>query len=140
MRIEDPFERIERFRRELEKLFDRNLREIDILRSGIEVPRVNIKEAKNKYELEIAIPGMRKEDIEVNIIGNRLVVKGERKEEKKEEKEGYLHQEWGVRKVYREIPLPFDVDVKSVEAKYENGVLRLKFKKVKEGVERVKID
>ncbi len=132
MFLEDPYEKIEKFRREMEKVFNRYMREVDILTAkGDSMPRFNLKEEKQKYIYEIEVPGVNKEDIEINILEDSIEVKATKKKEKKEKKENYLHIETSIGNFYRVIPLPEDADIKSVKASYSNGIVRLEFKKKK---------
>ena len=130
MFLEDPYEKIEKFRREMDKIFNKYLKEIDIITTKggkvetVERARVNIKKTKNAFEYQIEVPGVDKEDIEVNIVGNILEIKARKRIEKKQEK-GFIYIEIIAQEFYRALPLPEDADIKKVKAKYENGILKL---------------
>ncbi len=76
------------------------------------------------------IPGVKKEDLSVNISGDRLEVSAERKKEAEEKKEGYIRRERTYTSYYRAIPLPTEVDADKADATFENGVLEITMPKV----------
>jgi len=88
-------------------------------------PVVNEKVDEKGYYLEIDLPGVKKEDIEISVNDSILTVAGERKLEKKEEKENYTRIESFFGRFERSFKLPADADAENIEAKYENGVLKL---------------
>lgn len=91
------------------------------------IPAVNIRESADSYEVEMAAPGMRKEDFKVELDGNNLTISSEMQNQQ-EEKEGerYTRREYSYQSFQRTFTLPKNVvDVDQINAKYENGVLRL---------------
>jgi HSP20 family protein len=92
------------------------------------VPAVNILEDEHKYSVEVAAPGLKKDDFKVEIDNNVLTISSE-KEEKHEEKDehgNYTRREFSYASFNRSFNLPDDViEVDKVNAKYENGVLKL---------------
>ena len=88
-------------------------------------PAVNEKVDENGYYLEIDLPGVEKEDIEISVNEGILTISGERKLERKEEKENYTRIESFFGRFERSFKLPADADSDNIEAKYENGVLKL---------------
>ena len=88
-------------------------------------PAVNEKVDEKGYYLEIDLPGVKKEDIDISVNDGILTVTGERKLEKKEEKENYTRIESFFGRFERAFKLPADADLDNVEAKYENGVLKI---------------
>ena len=103
-------------------------------------PAINVKESDNAYTVELAAPGMKKEDfnVHVNDEGN-LVVKLESKQEHKEEDKNtrYLRREFSYSKFEQTLILPDDVKKDAISAKVENGVLTGELPKVVE--EKVKL-
>ena len=103
-------------------------------------PAINVKESDNAYTVELAAPGMKKEDFNVHINdeGN-LVVKLESKQEHKEEDKNtrYLRREFSYSKYEQTLILPDDVKKDAISAKVENGVLTVELPKVVE--EKVKL-
>ena len=98
-------------------------------------PAINVKESDKAYTVELAAPGMRKEDFNVNINdeGN-LIVKMESKNEKKEEDKTarYLRREFSYTKFEQTLILPDDVNKELIAAKVENGVLTVELPKLVE--------
>lgn len=95
-------------------------------------PAINVKESDKAYTVELAAPGMKKEDFNVHINdeGN-LVVKMESKNEKKEEdKTRYLRREFSYSKFEQTLILPDDVKKDAISAKVEHGVLTVELPKL----------
>lgn len=88
------------------------------------LPATNVKELPDKYSLELAVPGMNKEDISVALEDDVLIIRGVHKEEKKEEGR-YTRLEFTTGSFERTFRLPKSIAVEQVDAKYENGILRL---------------
>lgn len=106
--------------------------------TGTTVPSVNIKETDNNFEVEMAAPGMKKDDFSIELDGNMLTISSE-KENKVEEKEGdkYTRREFSYQSFTRSFQLPKDVvDAEKIEAKYENGVLNLVIPKKEEAKQK----
>jgi len=96
-------------------------------------PAINVIENDKEYEVELAAPGLKKEDFEVHVNdeGN-LMIKLEKKEDKKDEdkKNHYLRREFNYSKFEQTLILPDDVDKESISAKVDNGVLMVELPKV----------
>ena len=91
------------------------------------IPAVNIKETGEAFEVEMAAPGMRKEDFKVELDGNQLTI-GSEFESQNEMREGerFTRREFSYQSFQRSFTLPKNVvDIEQIEARYENGVLRL---------------
>jgi HSP20 family protein len=98
------------------------------------LPAVNIRETVENFEVEMAAPGMSKEDFKVELDGNMLTITSEKKSEH-QEKDGkrYTRREFSYQSFQRSFQLPKEVvDAEKIEAKYENGVLRLLIPKKEE--------
>jgi HSP20 family protein len=91
------------------------------------IPLVNIKETNENFEVEMAAPGMNKEDFKVELDGNVLTITSEKRNEQEiKEGERYSKREFSYQSFQRSFQLPKEVvDADKIEAKYENGVLRL---------------
>ena len=105
---------------------------------GSNLPSVNLKETDDKLEVELAAPGMKKEDFKVEIDNNMLMISSEKQEEKKEErkKDNYLRKEFSYQSFYRSFYLPEYIDENKVEASYKDGILHVAIAK-KEGVKKL---
>ncbi|MDD5229025.1 MAG: Hsp20/alpha crystallin family protein [Methylococcales bacterium] len=90
------------------------------------MPAVDVKEEGNQFVIHADIPGVKPEDIEVNLEAGILTIKGEKKSESKTEKEGYTRVERTQGSFYRRFSLPgASADSEAVVAKFKNGVLEL---------------
>ncbi|MFW6040860.1 MAG: Hsp20/alpha crystallin family protein, partial [Thermoplasmatota archaeon] len=79
----------------------------------------------DKYRIEADVPGIGKDNLDVEVREDRLTIKAEKEEEKEEKGEDYLRRERGYRSFYREIPLSDEVLSDEAEASLKNGVLRI---------------
>lgn len=99
-------------------------------------PAINVKETENAYNVEVAAPGMTKEDFSVRIDeDNNLIISLEKKEEKKEENEKdvlYLRREFAYSKFEQTMILPDNVNKDEIKATMENGVLNITLPKLSE--------
>ena len=97
------------------------------------MPAMNVKEHKDDFEIEIAVPGFNKKDFEVTIDGNILNISGEKKEEKDEKDEDYTCKEFSYKSFKRSSTLPESIDLdQDVKAKYKDGILQIKLLKKEE--------
>lgn len=93
--------------------------------TGTWAPAVDIKEEKDCFVVVADIPGVSKEDIHVSLENSLLTINGERKAEKKEEKNGYSRVERVQGQFYRRFSLPQTADETRISAKYKQGVLEI---------------
>ena len=118
----DPMKELQEIERRLGAVLNVNR---PVQKVEVFTPVVNEKVDEKGYYLEIDLPGVKKEDIEISVNDSILTVAGERKLEKKEEKENYTRIESFFGRFERSFKLPPDADAENIEAKYENGVLKL---------------
>jgi HSP20 family protein len=121
----------------LNRFFDDDFWGSNRFMSNSNVP-VNIRETNQGYEMEVVVPGVRKEDFNLNISNNMLTLSFEHKEEDKEEDKnnGYLRQEYRQQSFSRSFTLDESIDADKISAKYNDGVLRLSLPK-KEGAQKI---
>ena len=94
-------------------------------------PAINVLESKTDYRVELAAPGMRKEDFDVNInTDGDLVIKMDRKVEKHDENVHYLRREFSYTKYEQTLILPDDVDKQKISANVADGVLTIVLTKI----------
>jgi HSP20 family protein len=95
--------------------------------AGSTLPAVNIRETENSYEVEMAAPGMKKEDFRIELDNNVLTISSEKTEEHEENgKEKYSRKEFSYQSFQRSFNLPKEVvDEEKIQAHYKNGVLHL---------------
>lgn len=111
-----------------------------MVKANATAPAINVFETEKEYKVELAAPGMTKEDFNVHIDEeNNLVISMEKKTENKEEsnkdekKEGrYLRREFSYSKFQQTMILPDDVDKEKISAQVENGVLNINLPKFTE--------
>ena len=104
------------------------------VRRQFATPAVNIKETDKQYDIQVAAPGMTKEDFKVNITDdNYLVLTVEKKNECKDEdkKKKYLRREFSYHKFEQSFALPEDVNKDEIKATANNGILTIDIPKVK---------
>jgi HSP20 family protein len=98
------------------------------------IPAVNIKETADNYEVQVAAPGMTKDDFKVELDGNSLTISSE-KSQQNEQKEGerFSRKEFSYQSFQRTFTLQKDVvDIDKIQAKYDNGILHLVIPKKEE--------
>ena len=97
------------------------------------LPAVNIKEDKDQYEIEVAAPGMKKNEFNINLDNNKLTISSEKKNDVKEEKDNYTRREFSYQSFSRTFTIPDGlVNGEKIEAKYHDGVLSIKLPKREE--------
>ena len=101
---------------------------------------VNIRENADQYEMHLIAPGLQKEDFKIDVEKNLLTVSFGQKEEEQKEGEKWLRQEYKIKSFKRSFNLNDKIDAASINAIYENGILRLSLpKKEKEEAKAVSI-
>lgn len=95
-------------------------------------PAINVAESENDYRIELAAPGMNKEDFNIQLdADNDLVINMEKKVDNKEnDKVHYIRREFSYTKFQQTMILPEDVDFKGISAKMENGILTVTLPKI----------
>lgn len=93
--------------------------------------RTDIRETDSEYVVEAEIPGAEKQDIKVSVHDGVLAIRAERNQDVKEERNGYIRRERSSGTVERRFALAEDADEEHIEARYENGILRVVIPKAK---------
>lgn len=88
-------------------------------------PRVNVEELEDKFEITAELPGMKKDDIDIEVTDGILTIKGERTFEKEEKDTNYHVCERSYGTFRRGFTLPENVKADAIEAEYQDGILRL---------------
>ena len=117
--------------------FNRDLfdwRQSNFSNTGTSMPAVNIRETNESFDVEMAAPGMTKNDFKIELEGNNLTISSEKKnEQEQKEGENYTRREFSYQSFCRTFNLPKDVvDAENIKAKYEEGVLKLQIPKKEE--------
>ena len=106
--------------------------------SNTTIPAVNIKETAESYEVEVAAPGMTKNDFKVELDGNLLTISSQKtNQEEQKESEKFFRREFSYQSFQRSFTLQKDVvDIDKIEARYENGLLHLLIPKKEEAKQK----
>ena len=94
-------------------------------RAGRTLPAMNVWEEDEKIFAEFEVPGMKLEELEIQVKGDELTINGERQAEEKKEDVTYYRYERHNRSISGTIRLPIEVDVDKAEARLENGILTI---------------
>ena len=88
-------------------------------------PKVDTSETENSYEIEVSLPGLKKDEIQVDFHNGRLTISGERRmtDEKKNKKYHLLESQYG--SFTRSFTLPDTVDTQAIDASFEDGILKI---------------
>lgn len=101
------------------------------------VPSVNIKEDVDTFEVEVAAPGMSKDDFKITLDGNLLTISSAKEEKNEEKRDNYTRREFSYQSFQRSFELHRDVvDQDNIEARYDNGLLRLTIPKKEEAKQK----
>jgi HSP20 family protein len=95
-------------------------------------PSVDISESDEAYHISVELPGLSRDDVEVSLDEGVLTVRGEKKEEEREEEENYLRVERSYGSFVRRIPLPQQVDEDATSATFKEGLLQIELPKTEE--------
>lgn len=136
----DPFQELEKIQRRMNQMFRNTFRQAlpgsglgaAMPKSLLYEPDLDIKEAPDYYLVNLDIPGMDKDKINVEVNENFISISGERKFEKEEsdDQSGFFQMERSFGSFHRTIPLPGNVKSDEVTAQYDKGVLTLKLPKL----------
>jgi len=94
-------------------------------------PSVNTREAKEAYHIEVDLPGIKKEDVDINIDNNVLTISGERKTKDEVKEENYYKLESSYGSFQRSFTLPEKVDIENIKASSQDGILEIEIPKLK---------
>ena len=115
--------------------FDTNELFEDFFNNGKNLPAMNIREDEKFFEVELAVPGFSKKQIEVSLEDDKLHVFAEKRTEDVDEKEDeYTRREFTYNEFERIITMPSYVNAEEVKANYHNGILSLKLPKIMEKI------
>jgi HSP20 family protein len=132
-----PFSQMERMFfapfREMERMFDDLMpRRLFAPEELVSAPAVDIFEEGDDIVVKAELPGMKKEELDVNITDNMIIISGEKKKEEKVERKDYYRVERSVGHFSRSLPLPADVQVGKARAGFKDGVLEVRIPKTEE--------
>lgn len=120
----------------MSNLFDDNFFPVLQSRSN-SMPAVNIRENEKSYILDLAVPGIDKKDLKIDINEDVLTISSESKHETEENKEGYKRKEFSYSSFCRSFYIPENVSRDKIEANYKDGILTVGLPKQEEEKSRV---
>ena len=106
--------------------------------SSTTLPAVNIKDLDAQFEIELAVPGMKKSDFEIEVEDGLLSISSSLEEEQVTEKGKFTRREFSYNSFKRTFTIPDSVDPSNIEAQYSDGVLQLRLPKRKEALPQPK--
>lgn len=96
------------------------------------VPAVNIAETEGNYQIELAAPGLKKEDFKINVDKNTLSITVEKKSEAVQENKKFNRREFSYSSFVRSFSLPDTIDYSGIDARYTDGILTIELAKKEE--------
>jgi len=137
----DPFNDMIQFRDEVGRWFDALDKKKEGQKTAVWAPNVDIKETDSEIQIKADLPGMKKEDIDISVDEDQLVIKGERREEKEEKDKDYVRVERNYGSFYRSFNIGVPVKSDQIKASYKEGVLELVLPKAEaKKPKKIKID
>ena len=106
--------------------------------SSAGTPAVNIKELDNQFEIDLAVPGKKKSDFEIEVEEGLLSISSSMEEDQVTEKAKFTRREFSYNSFKRTFTIPDSVDPSNIEAYYSEGVLKLRLPKRKEALPQPK--
>jgi len=136
--LASPFEFVDRMAQEMDRTFDRMFRDVGMPhrtwltrpfrsrdREELWAPRIEAFQKGDRFIIRADLPGLKKDDVQVEITDEAITIRGERHMEHEEEREGYYHSERQYGQFYRSVPIPDGVITESAQASFKNGVLEI---------------
>ena len=131
----EPFREFSTLQDRMNRLFRESYnepgRDESLVASGF-APAVDVYEDEHNVTLKLEVPGVKQDDLDVQVENNTLTIRGERKFEKEEKEENFQRIERRYGSFSRSFTLPNTIDTDSVNANYENGVLKVELAKREE--------
>ncbi|WP_407430139.1 Hsp20/alpha crystallin family protein [Arcticibacter sp.] len=101
-------------------------------RTVMRVPAANISETEDHFHIELAAPGLKKDDFKINLDRNVLSISAEQRSEQNDNQKNYSKREYSYNSFVRSFTLPESADDNGIEAEYVNGVLKINIAKREE--------
>jgi len=120
----------------LDNLFEREFPNIFRTEASLTSPAVNIIENKDDFQLELAAPGLNKNDFKLKMNNNILSITGQKESSKEENETQYTRKEFCYSSFERSFTLPNSVNSENINAAYDNGVLKISIPKKEEAKEK----
>jgi len=137
--LSSPFALMDRMTDEMDYMFDRVFRDFGLAprsrtsrglfgspaRESLWAPRIEAIQKGDRFIVRADLPGLKKDDVQVELAENSLTIRGERREQHEEERDDYFHSEREYGQFYRSVPLPEGVIAETAQASFRNGVLEV---------------
>jgi HSP20 family protein len=126
-----PFQLMRRMSEEMDRVFERMFEDAQIerrpeaARAAVWSPRIEVFQKQDKYIVRAELPGIKKDDVQVEVTDDQVTIQGDRREEHEEEREGVFRSERSYGSFYRSVPLPEGVIPESAQASFRDGVLEI---------------
>jgi HSP20 family protein len=138
----DPFEEIRRTQERLNQLFEDFMPMEEWGGGKVFTPAIDIKDEEDKLVVTTDLPGINKENVEINLKEDMLEISAKSGKEQETEEEGYVRKERAYTRFYRAVRLPSSVKEEGSTAKIENGVLTITLPKMRleESAKKIEIE
>ncbi|WP_036380280.1 Hsp20/alpha crystallin family protein [Muricauda sp. MAR_2010_75] len=120
----------ELFNRELPSVFTSNFN------TGLTLPKVNIRETKDSYYVDMAVPGLQKSDFTVDLDNQVLSITAETNENNLDNEDNHIRREFGYASFKRSFSLPETVNEDKIKAEYRDGILSIHLPKKEEAIQK----
>jgi HSP20 family protein len=132
-----PFQWMRQMTEDMDRMFDRFFGDVGFPRRAFGTdlsrgegrmtwrPKVEAYQKDDKFIVRAELPGVSRDDVTVDISDDALTIRGERKHEQEEEREGFYHSEWSYGSFARTIPLPDGAIADNADASFRDGVLKI---------------
>lgn len=118
------------FNRDLPSVFNSNFN------AGLTLPKVNIRETKDAYFVDMAVPGLKKSDFQIELDNKLLSISTEVKEKNEHQEENFTRREFGYSSFKRSFSLPETIKEDAIKAEYKDGVLSIHLPKKEEAKQK----
>ena len=137
LRLFDPWKDFGSLQERINRMFGDTIRTLyptdgEELEKGTWAPAVDIYETNDSFVVSADLPGLNKDEIQIDLKDNTLTLKGEKKFEEKVSKDNYIRVERAYGSFVRSFTLPQNVDPEKIKAKYKEGVLKVTIPKKEE--------
>ena len=142
--FESFFREMDTLHREMERLFDdfwkgsgrQSMTSMPWIHGEV-MPSIDVTEDDMKFHVQVELPGMDKDDVDITLTGSVLTIRGEKKRDEEQKGRGFFRKERSYGAFTRSLQLPAEVDEKNIRASFEKGVLQIELPKTEEAQKRV---
>jgi len=143
IKIRRPEYSMQDFQDEMNQMIENAFGDLGLIesRSGMKMnwkPAIELNEIDGKFELKAELPGVNKDNIDVEISEDYITVRAETEEKKEEEAKNIHRSEFRYGKFMRTVPLPSEVETDNAKAEFKNGILTVTVPKSHEEIEKIK--